>query len=309
MKTLWTVGIVVEHSRTISGTHADALAAKEQMIRELGISYPPIEDDTRPINIASEVTDQWVEVAFSGKDPGEFVFLWLPYIRTKYGVRLYEIEDGGGWDLVTTGATTHVPGATLGSPLWARIVVDPDDGSSEYIKVYLATTEAGLDSAMACLVYSGSAVDLTGGCGGFGRGDYVDDVTIEIDDGEDGWTTESYDAFDLSGSGRWPPQDYPPAVARGWAGGCAAEGLPARRRRACGCSWEDPQTWPADPARQPQASALQACAGRGTGILPVSIVALGTKDLHGHDGRATHGQDAHATTRGRLDSSRRDEGQ
>lgn len=59
-------------------------------------------------------------------------------------MRLYEIEDGGAWNHVTTGATTHVPVATLGSPLWVRLVVDPDDAGSEYVKAYMATSEAGI---------------------------------------------------------------------------------------------------------------------------------------------------------------------
>ena len=43
---------------------------------------------------------------------------------------------------------------------------------------------------------------------------------------------------------------------------------------------------------------LERSVSRGTGILPVrpgAILALETKDLHGQDGRATHGRDAHAT--------------
>ena len=66
-----------------------------------------------------------------------------------------------------------------------------------------ATTKAGLDTASACLTYTDTAGKLTGGAVGFGEGrySYVDNVTIEVDDGQGGWTTAFEDDFEVDANG------------------------------------------------------------------------------------------------------------
>ena len=148
----------------------------------------------------------WGECNLNVQDTDEHFGLWVLHTTwVAHAPYLRKFVDGGAYTVPTvTKYDANMPSAeSYADPIWVRVVCDPDDQNNQHLKVYCATTEAGLGSAAVCMTFNDTGGDLTGGSFGLGGGSHLvaDDFKVEVPDGQGGWQTETWEGFEVDANG------------------------------------------------------------------------------------------------------------